>query len=48
MLLAEIYLLQLRSRLRANPNEAPRVVSTSPFVRVDIKPATTARTAPTK
>ena len=47
-MLAEMYLLQLEARLRANPNEAPRVVSTSPFVRFDIRKAAAPQAAPTK
>jgi len=41
-MLAEIHLLNLEAQLRAHPNEAPRIVSSSPFVRVDVK-ATTPR-----
>jgi len=49
MMLAEIYMLRLESKLRAtNPNEAPRIVSTSPFVRAEIKQSTAVRTTPTK
>jgi hypothetical protein len=49
MMLAEIFLLKLESKLRAtSPNEAPRIVSSSPFVRFDIKSATAVRTTPTK
>jgi len=49
MMLAEIYMLQLESKLRAaNPNEAPRVVSSSPFVRVDLKQTAAVRTTPTR
>jgi hypothetical protein len=47
-MLAEMYLLNLENKLRANPNEAPRVVSTSPFVRYDMKKTTVTRTASTK
>jgi hypothetical protein len=48
MMLAEIYLLHLEAKLRANPNEAPRVVSTSPLVRFDIKPAVAIQSSRTK
>jgi hypothetical protein len=47
-MLAEMYLLQLEAKLRANPNEAPRVVSTSPFVRFDMKKPAATQTASTK
>jgi hypothetical protein len=39
-MLAEIYLLNLEAKLRAYPNEAPRIASSTPFVRADAKAAT--------
>ena len=47
-MLAEMYLLQLENRLRVNPNEAPRVVSTSPFVRFEFKKPAAKPTASAK